>query len=957
MPVTPAKRLSRNEIRANCVEFAAAWADETHEQGEAQTFWNELLACFGVNRRRAGATFERRARRATTGQTGRIDVFWPRVFLAEHKSAGKLHPAKNGEQSDAEKQAFDYLHGGNITDQEFPRYVATSDFRLIQITDLEATPDSENRTVTFETIDLPDEYEKLLFLADGHTPEPLGTKNEVEASQEAVKLMGALYEAILADAEADLPEGAEEADDEDEASEQASVLLTRLLFLMAGDDNGLWRRGLFTNFVRTRTVPDGSDLGAQLTALFDVLNTPERKRSRHLEPELAEFPYVNGGVFGEREPVQFFTKPIRDALLACCDFNWRRISPAIFGSLFQAIKSREARRGDGEHYTSETDILRTLEPLFLNDLRARLDRTNTVAGLRAFWAELGTYRYLDPACGCGNFLVIAYREMRQLELDLIVKLRELQGTSDVLALDATADLKIRLDQFAGIELNWWPAKIAETAMFLVDHQANRRMETTLGLSPNRLPIDIEAEICHANALATDWSDVCPTADGQTVYVFGNPPFAGHKERSKRQADELRAVWGRPVAHLDYVTAWYAKALAFFEGVAGEWAFVSTNSIVMGEGVPALFSAIWANGWRVKFAHRTFAWESEAPGKAAVHVVIVGFTRGTSVRRLFAYSTPKSSPYETRPSNINPYLVDAPDVLVMSRSTPLNPSLGEIRAGSTPIDWKALTEFTDEELAAIRQDPIAAKYLRSYMGGKELINGLERWCLWMDTPQFDPCDITRSPILNERVDEVRTKRQESGRAATQALARTPHLFGERRQPTSATYLAIPQTFSDNRLWVTAKRLDQDVVPSIKLFTTADPDGFLFGVVSSSMFITWQKTVGGRLKSDPSLSSDVVWNTLPLPQVLETLRAQIIAAGQGVEAARALHPERTLAQHYQPLAMDPALISAHDKLDAVVDRAFGASRRCRTESERQKILFERYAELTAGLVAPAKRARGR
>lgn len=950
---TRGKLLSRNEIRTNCVEFAANWASETSERAEAQTFWNELLACFGVNRRRAGALFERRARRATTGRVGRIDVFWPTVVLAEHKSAGRIGAPTGGERSAAEVQAFDYLTGGDISDVEYPRYVMTSDFATIQVTDLEAAPDGPGRTFTFPTVELPDHYDTLLFLAEGHKAAKLDAKQaEAEASVEAVSLMGTLYETILADHDTDTPDSAVP-NDEDSATYRASVLLNRLLFLMAGDDNGLWPHGLFSTFVRTRTVEDGSDLGAQLAALFDVLNTPEWRRSRNTDPAMAEFPYVNGGIFNTRDnpaPVMFFNRAIRDALLRCCDFNWARISPAIFGSLFQAIKSRQARHSDGEHYTSEANILRTLDPLFLDSLRDRLERTNTVRGLRELWREIGTYRYMDPACGCGNFLVVAYREMRELELDLLVKLRELDGGQTPLL--GGGDLRVRLDQFYGIELNWWPAKIAETAMFLVDHQANRRMETELGMAPQRLPIAIAARIVHSNALTTDWEVVCPTPPEGRTYVFGNPPFVATTDRTAAQNTDMEAAWGRldGLAYLDFVTSWHAKTLEFFGGGrTGEWAYVTTSSITQGAQPALLFGPIFGAGWNVKFGHKAFTWRNEGRGRdtAGVHVVIIGFTREHTKGRLFTYPHHSSGePVEVAVTDgVNAYLADGPRTLVEKRTRPF-PGMPPVNYGSKPVDGgNLIVEPGDYQRVA--GDPIAAKYLRRFVGTRELLYGEDRWCLWL--VDLDPADVHHSTVLRERLAAVRTERAKSTKPQTRALADTPHLFAEIRQ-TDASYLCIPRHVGEGRRYFTAARLDSDVIASDAVFTCPDPDGFVFAVSASSMFITWQKTIGGRIRADIRFANTLTWNTFPLPDITAQQRSQIIAAGEAVVAARRLHPERSLEQHYDPLAMDAVLVRAHDALDSVLDRAFGASRRCTSETERQRLLFARYVELTANSTTP-------
>lgn len=662
---------------------------------------------------------------------------------------------------------------------------------------------------------------------------------------------------------------------------------------------------------------------------------------------MTAFPYVNGALYHGATKMQYFDSAMRKALLDCCDFDWSRISPAVFGSLFQTVKSKKARRSAGEHYTSEENILKTLNPLFLDYWRDRVANTNTVPTMRKLHKELLNQRYVDAAAGCGNFLIVAYREMRDIELDLLLKLQAKDpkwtkgGDAQLFAAEL---LHVKLDQFYGIELNWWPAKIAETAMFLVDHQCNQRMAKRLGLFPDRLPIDIAANIVHDNALTVDWETVLP-GKGPVVHVFGNPPFLGHKERSRQQAAELQGAWGTAkTGHLDFVTAWHAKALTYLADKRGEFAFVTTNSITMGEPVAALFSRIHEAGWRIKFAHRTFRWNSEtaAKEKAAVHCVIVGFTRETTSahQMLFDYEAPSSAPAPIVPKiGINSYLVDAPDCFVTPRGTALSPELPKVVNGSLGIDYGAYT-LDGEAYAEVAGDPVAAKYLRRYTGGRELINGLERWCLWMEN--LDPRDVAKSPVLSQRIEHVRKHRAASDRPTTKDLAATPHLFGERRQPT-VPYLAIPQTFSENRLYATAARLSADVIASIKLFTCPDPDGFAFAIVSSSMFITWQKTVGGRLKSDPSFSNKIVWNNLPLPGVAPSLRQQIIDAGKGVRTVRDKHPGRTLADLYQPLAMDPELVTAHRALDRVVDRAFGSKKRQLSLADRQQVLFERYAEL--------------
>lgn len=941
--------LALNEIRRRVAAFAVEWADETSERGESQSFWNDLLDCFGVKRRQQGVLFERRARRASTGAHGFIDVFWPGVVLAEQKSGGKIVAPQGAGRSNAEDQAFDYLNGGDITPAEFPRYVVTSDFATIQVTDLEAPPGEPARTVTFATADLAANFRCLLFLA-GYEQLDFVEAAQAEASVEAARLMAALYTALTGDADSD---PSVNPDDEAVITHDASVLMMRLLFLMFADDAGLWDEpGVFERFIRNRTAEDGSDLGARLGDLFQWLDRPPHKRPDRADEALQGFPYVNGALFKERVDNAYFDQTMREALVRACEFDWTRISPAVFGSMFQAIKSKEARRQGGEHYTTEENILKVLRPMFLDELRAELDAANTRPKLNKLHERLATLRYLDPACGCGNFLIVAYRELRQLELDLLVKLREKQGRSQILSLDATYDLKVSLDQFHGIELNWWPAKIAETAMWLVDHQANLRMDATLGLAPKRLPINISARIVHANALTIDWSDVVRTNKDSRVYVFGNPPFVGARRKEGTQAAELESAWGHKVSgELDYVTAWHGQTLQYLRHRVGEWGFVTTNSITQGEPVAELFQPIWVAGWQIKFAHRTFKWTTEARSKdgAAVHCVIIGFARDPAERHLYDYPTLTGSPTLVPATNINAYLVDGPDVVVTSRpGKPLSPGLPRVHYGSMANDGGNLI-LDEVSVESARADPIAGKYVRRFVQAKDLVNNKPlRWCLWL--AGADPRDINQSPFLTARVAATKEHRLKSNRSVTNKLAATPQLFAEIRQPTDR-YVAIPRHTAEDRPYVTLLYLEPDIICGDANFAAVDPDGLIFSIMSSAMFITWQRTVGGRIKSDPRFSAEVVWNNFPMPDVDVKTRNKILTAGQAVLTARQRFPDRSLAEHYAPLSMDPDLVRAHRQLDRAVDVAFGLKKLHPQEIDRQSCLLRRYAELTTALVPPS------
>lgn len=931
--------LDRGTIRHRLQQMSTHWreridgwreTDAKHtEKSYAQQFWSDLLKSFGVITERIDL-FEQDATRATSGRTGYIDLFWSGVVLGEAKSLGRDLDA-------AYDQALDYLRGGSIGQHEFPRYVMVSDFENLRVTRL----GDEGWTVRFTIDEITDHIDQLMFLAGQET---VTKAEEEEASIHASKLMANLYTAMVGD-DADEEIGDEaptDPEDEDWQVQKTSVFLTRILFLMYGDDAGLWEEDLFYRFVLYDTT--GETLGGRLNQLFVVLNTPESRRKRVPE-SLEKFPYVNGSLFADHWPQDFFDDEMRDALLDACRFHWTRISPAVFGSMFQLVKSKEARRADGEHYTTETNILKVIEPLFLDELRADAERliknkSTTPKDLRKFRDSLADLVFLDPACGCGNFLVVAYREMRAIETDIIVALREKEGTQTA-SLDVSLDQRMNIGQFHGFELNWWPAKIAETAMFLVDHQANRALAAKVGDAPDRLPIKITAHITHGDALDMGWEYQVPRAYGGT-YVFGNPPFLGHATRSKEQAAQMRKIWNtKDISRLDYVTCWHAKTLQLLSDRSGAFAFVTTNSITQGDQVPRLFGPIFDAGWRIRFAHRTFAWNSEAPGKAAVHCVIVGFDRQSTPKPiLWDYPDTKGDPVHVPvDSQINAYLVDGPNVLVKKESSPISSVISPAVFGNMARDGgNLIVEPADYD--EVTSDPVAAKYVRPFRGSREMLHKEDRWCLWMT--DLDPADIGKSQILKQRLAKTAVFRADSKAGSTQKMAETPHLFGQRSQPTT-DYLCLPSVASENRRYMTAQRYPADVICSNLVFHAQDSDGLQFSLASSSMFITWQKTIGGRLESRIRFANTLTWNTFAVPDLDDKTREAIIKAGQGVLDARALNPERSLADAYNPLAMDPALVKAHDKLDRAVDRAFGADRKLTTPRQRLEILFSRYAEM--------------
>ncbi|MEV3871502.1 DNA methyltransferase [Streptomyces sp. NPDC049906] len=722
-----------------------------------------------------------------------------------------------------------------------------------------------------------------------------------------------------------------------------SVSLARILFLMFGDDTDMWQAGLFQRFIAAHTQPDASDLADRLNELFAWLDTPDRRRGPSPD-HLQGFKYVNGGIFSEEINLPPLHPDFREAVLEACQRDWATVSPAIFGSMFQSVRDTKTRRDLGEHYTSEENILKTLNPLFLDELRADFEsaktRTNEKLALTRLRKRLGDIRFLDPACGCGNFIIIAYRELRELELQIMERLQEITGDDPMLL--ANVGLKVNLENFFGIEIDEWPAKIAETAMFLTDRQADLKLIERLGWAPDRLPIQRQATIISGvSALQLDWESILPPSE--TVVIAGNPPFLGISLRSTAQTQELQDVWGaRYHGTLDYVTGWHAKCLAYFRDIEGQWAFVTTNSITQGEAVAPLFEPILEEGWRIKFAHRSFRWTSEATGQAAVHCVIIGFTKSKGKPRLFDYTTLASQPVEHPDvTNISPYLFDGPSVLVTQSTKPINPQMGEVVYGNKPTDGGWLI-VSPEDVEAVRSDPIAARFVKRYIGARELLHGVDRYCLWLT--EMTPQEAEKSPVLRERLAGVQKFRLDSKAPSTRNSSSTPHLFRQISQPSTA-YLCIPRHVSETRPFFLAARYGPEVITSDANFLAKDENGFVFAIISSSMFMTWQRTVGGRIKSDLRFNKLLTWNTFPLPHVSNDAKESIIQAGARVLRARESQTETSLASQYDPSRISEALIEAHRALDNEVDQAFGIDSASATEGDRQRTLFSRYLKLTS------------
>lgn len=912
--------LSWNEIRSRAVAFATEWSEECSENAEAKTFWDEFFRVFGVQRRRIAA-FEQHVEKAGK-KAGYIDLFWPGVLIAEHKSRGK-------DLERAFTQAMDYFPG--IRDVDLPRYVVVSDFARFRIHDLDS-----GEQIEFALSDLPQHVQVFGFIA-GYQARVFKEQDPVNAK--AAEKLAKLHDALL---------------DIGYDGHDLEVYLVRILFCLFAEDTGIFMpRSSFSDFVRDRTSEDGADLGARLSELFEVLNTPEERRLKNRDEQLLSFPYVNGNLFSERLRPAAFDATMREALLDCADLDWGQVSPAIFGSLFQSIMNSEARRNLGAHYTSEQNILKVIGPLFLDDLKAELVQAGSNRRkLNALHEKLGRLHYFDPACGCGNFLVITYREIRLLELEILKSLHG--GDQQQLTLDVGMNLlRVDVDQFHGIEIEEWPAQIAQVAMWLMDHQMNILVSETFGQAFARIPLRKSAHIVHANALRTDWSSVVPTQ--QCSYVFGNPPFNGSKTINDAQTADRNYACAAITNHgdLDFVCGWYAKAIEYIQGTEIECALVSTSSITQGEQVGLLFSYLLSRGLHINFAHRTFRWRNEARGVAAVHCVIIGFSLHNRERkRLFEYDDIGGDPHEIAPERINPYLANGPDILLPSRTRPLC-DVPTIRIGNKPIDGGFYLFTPDEKDAFIAGEPASAPYFKRWIGSKEFINGEERWCLWLG--ECSPTRLRSMPKARALVEAVRKFRLGSGPnkkgnygrkrppASTQALAARPTRFHVETLPDDR-YLVVPKVSSERRTYIPIGYLGPDELASDLVHVVLQATPYHLGVLCSNMHMAWVRAVCGRLESRYRYSGRIVYNNYPWPAPTDNQRAKIEATAQGILDARALYPDASLADLYDPLSMPDDLLRAHRANDRAVDAAYGR-RSFAAEADRVGFLFELYEAIVS------------
>ena len=757
-------RLSWNEVRVRASRFAEEWKDAHYEKGEAQTFYNEFFEIFGVLRRKV-ATFEEPVKRAGSKAPGFIDLLWKGTLLVEQKSAGR-------DLARAKEQALAYFPG--LKESELPRYVLVCDFQKFELYDLDTRSETK-----FSLKELPKYIQAFSFVFGG-TPRVFRDQDPVNI--EASELMGKLHDSLLTSGF---------------GGHDLERFLVRLVFCLFADDTGIFTpKGIFEDYINDRTSEDGSDLGPQLAMLFEILNTPEDKRSKTLDEDLRQFQYINGDLFAERLGMPSFNSAMRKRLLEACAFDWSNISPAIFGALFQSVMDKKKRRAIGAHYTTEQNILKVIQPLFLDDLRAELDRlkvrrdTGQQNALRSFQSKLADIRCFDPACGCGNFLVIAYRELRVLETEILLILNENRQLN-------VSDLsKVDVNQFYGIDLEEFPVRIAEIALWMMDHIMNMRLSEALGGYFPRFPLKAAPTIWVRDALEVNWAELLPVH--QCTYLFGNPPFAGSKYQSTKQRAQVIKIANLDSKQgtLDFVSAWFLRAGEYVQGTSIQIGFVATNSITQGEQVAELWPVLFRrHHLTISYAHRTFAWGSEARGKANVHVVIVGMSlkgQEPSDKRLFDYPDIAGSPVETAVKLISPYLFDAgglsdPETVVKETSK-VPSGLPRMLSGTQPLDFEQYVMDDEQKATLLAIEPGAEKFIRPYIGSDGFINGERSWILALQSAS--PSDLKAMPEVMRRMQIVTAKREESTRPQTQKIARTPTIYNVTVAPKS-TFLVVPK----------------------------------------------------------------------------------------------------------------------------------------------------------------------
>lgn len=915
---------------AKAAEFAERWKGRGYEKGESQLFWADLLTnVYGIDNLPGFIRYEEQVKNMVNS-TNFIDARIPSTrVLIEQKSIDKdlRAPIK---QSDGYfltpfQQAKRYVVDMDV--DEHPRWIVTCNFKEFLVYDMKQ-PNGEPESILLE--ELGTDYYRLKFLIDAKSEH---ITKEMEVSMQAGEIVGRIYDALLKQYDDNSPE----------ALRWLNILCVRLVFCLYAEDAGIFSRDQFHNYL---SKFDTEGMRQALLQLFETLNTPMEKRSKFLRDDLKAFPYTNGGLFGLTIEIPQFTDELRLVLLhnASLDFDWSKISPTIFGAVFESTLNPETRRSGGMHYTSIENIHKVIDPLFLSTLRAEFEKIleEKVEKVRnrlldAFQEKLASLVFFDPACGSGNFLTETYLSLRRLENEVI---RARYHGQTFLGIEEINPIKVSIQQFYGIEINDFAVTVATTALWISEAQMLAETEKIIRLDIDFLPLKDYTNITEGNALRIDWHTVVPVE--RLSYIIGNPPFVGARLMSECQKADVVEIFGKTwknVGNLDYVCCWYKKAYGLIKGRHIKAALVSTNSICQGEQVANLWQPLVEDGLRINFAYRTFRWDSEASLKAHVHCIIVGFDENDyreSERILF------DNDKIIKANHINAYLLDAPDAFVGSRNKPIS-DVPDMVFGNMANDGGNLCGYsTEDKDAIIKEYPQAASLFRPFLGAQEFINRKQRWCLWLKG--VSPVAIKTVPPVHDAVMRVKELREKSSRAGTRKQAEFPTLFGEIRHP-DGDYLLVPRVSSENRRYIPMGFLDSGTIAGDSVQIIPDATLYHFGVLESNVHMAWMRAVCGRLKSDYRYSKDVVYNNFPWPSPTEQQKGKIEKTAQGILDARALFPDSSLADLYDEAAMPPELRKAHQANDRAVMEAYGFPVKSEfTESKCVAELFKIYQEAT-------------
>ena len=917
-------------MRSRAVAFSEEWKDARYEKGESQPFYDDFFEIFGIKRRQV-ARYEESVKKLNNRQ-GFIDLFWPGVLLAEQKSAGR-------DLDKAAEQAGEYFDA--LPDEEKPRYQLVCDFQNFHLLDRD-----ERQKTSFTLAELSANLEAFKFMLG---EDSAAYEKQKALSIDASRLMGRIHD--------DLKKSGYK-------GKKLEIFLTRLTFCLFADNTGIFEKRLFQNLIKR--LREGGDMGAWIGKIFETLDTPENDRTSALDEDLAKLPYVNGGLFEEQIKSTDIDSTISENLIYVANFKWNEISPAIFGSLFQSVMDETERREQGAHYTGEDDILKVIDSLFMDDLWRtfkKFKKIKTKASrdreLKVFHDELASMTFFDPACGCGNFLVIAYRELRRLEIEVLELIHTDSSGKLQIKLDARELSKIDVHQFYGLELNDFAVHIARAALWMMDHFMNIELGNKFGQWIPRIPLEKSPTIICADALEMDWEKLL--SPEKCSFIFGNPPFVGAKTQSQFQREQVRKIanLGKTGGTLDYVCAWYIKAGQYIQGKTGI-GFVSTNSITQGEQVAQLWPILLETcDLEIAFAHQSFSWESEAPGKATVTVIIIGLEKKKDARKdkvLFFYEDTKGKPTAQPAAAISPYLFDTsrsenPNVVVKETSQSLN-GLPKMIIGTQPIDDGQLIFSTDERDEFLKNEPKAARFMKPFIGAREFLNSKERYIL--DLTKASPSVLRKMPTVMKRLQEITKFREKSKRKLTLEIANQPTQFNITTIPESC-FLVIPQINSTHREYVPIGFLSPPTIPSNLVNVVLDASLSDFALLNSAMHMAWLFQVGGRLGNSYRYSMGLVYNTFPLPKSKDILKLE--RHGQAILDARIIarkkDPKATLADLYDPIVMPAELRKAHEANDRAVDRLY-SPKPFADDTARINHLFALYEKQTANQTTQSNRA---